>query len=291
MSKDGAPPRPLWADPFVLFALGGVVLFAIATALERAAEAGDAERPKQLLITHAKQEELRTQFQRANGRAPTEQEHAGSIERHVRERILFEQAIEWDMHRNDVVVRRRLVERVRMLFGNYAETDRDETDLQATYEKYQERFLTPPAIGFRQIFIDRDVHGEASLERARDLRQTLQRTGSAEGDLWYQAPTEAVRSLPRIAAMMGQEFATALDLLPVHEWSPPVASAFGYHLVFIEEKTPARQAPLEEVLEQVWVLHRREREQASFQTFSDRLRARYEVTLEAPPPALADENR
>ncbi|MEM9386237.1 MAG: peptidylprolyl isomerase [Pseudomonadota bacterium] len=278
----------IWRDPFVLFAIGGVALFLIAAAVERSAEEGATRLPRQLLITHAKQEELRTQFERANGRAPTAEEHAAAVERHVRERILFEQAVAWDMHRNDVVVRRRLVERVRMLFGNYAPTDRDETDLQATYEQYKERFLAPASIGFRQIFIDRDVHGEDALEHARALKETLRETGSAEGDLWYQAPTEPPRSLPRISALMGQDFAAALDLLPAGEWSPPVASSYGYHLVFIEEKTPARQVPLEEVLEQVWVLHRRERERASFATFSDRLRARYEVTIEPPPASASD---
>ncbi len=270
-----------WRDPFLWFAAGGLILFLLAASLESRQDSPSEE--KRLLISHAVQAELRTQFERAQGRPPTEQEQAATIERHVRDQILFEQAIEWDLHRNDVVVRRRLIERLRMIFGSYADISRDEMDLRTTYEKYQDRFREPASIGFRQVFIDRDLHGEGSLARARALREELERSGSVEGDLWYQSPTEVPRSLPRIGALMGRDFATALDTLAVGSWSPPVESSYGYHLVFVEEKIPARMPPLDEVLEQVWVLHRREREQASFADFSDRLRERYEVIIEQGP--------
>ncbi|MEO0971567.1 MAG: peptidylprolyl isomerase [Pseudomonadota bacterium] len=262
----------------MLFAVSGALLFLGAALVEQFSRNDDG--PRRLVVTNTVQQDLAVQFARAQGRAPTPEEQREAVERYVQDQVLFEQALEWGLHHNDVVVKRRLVERLRMLFASYADIDRDDQALQATYEKYKNRFVEPAKIGFRQVFVDRDVHGDETLERARQLRAEIEAGGAGEGDVWYQSPTQTPRSLSRIGVLMGQDFATALNLLDVGKWSPPIASSFGHHLVFIEEKIAARTVPLEEALERVWVLHRRDREREAFAEFSTRLRERYEVVIE-----------
>ena len=50
-----------------------------------------------------------------------------------------------------------------------------------------------------------------------------------------------------IARGYGEDFARALDALPAGGWQGPVASPFGLHLVWIEERTAAHVPPFDEL--------------------------------------------
>ena len=86
-----------------------------------------------------------------------------------------------------------------------------------------------------------------------------------------------------------QTFAEHLAELPTGEWSGPVESAFGLHLVFVDASTEGRLPALAEVREAVardWSYARRE--EAS-KGFYEAVLARYRVTIEWPQDGLAVE--
>jgi hypothetical protein len=50
-----------------------------------------------------------------------------------------------------------------------------------------------------------------------------------------------------VLGMFGQEFAARLAQLPEGEWQGPVTSAYGAHLVFVEQRTDGRIPIFEKV--------------------------------------------
>jgi hypothetical protein len=91
------------------------------------------------------------------------------------------------------------------------------------------------------------------------------------------------RSPEQVANVFGAKFTRALFRLAPGTWQGPIESGFGWHLVWVESMTPAREPTFEEVEPEVrsaWVADLR----AEFkrQTF-EAMRARYDVVLPGAP--------
>jgi peptidyl-prolyl cis-trans isomerase C len=93
-------------------------------------------------------------------------------------------------------------------------------------------------------------------------------------------------SLPEISQALGGPFASAVSALTVGQWSAPIESAYGWHLVRVLAKEEARPSTFEEargdVLEHYSVFRRQEAiAQYLSQAFS---KYRIEVDGRAVPP-------
>src|SRR5262249_37606184 len=149
------------------------------------------------------------------------------------EEILYREALALGLDRGDVIVRRRLVQKMELLQKSDPKLPSD-AELEQYLETHRERYLAPARISFHQVF------SKAPLALTPDqlqLRQPL-------GDSFLAGTSWTRRSQPELAASFGAAFAQKAMELPVGEWSP-LRSAFGWHLVFVEEKLPPKTASLE----------------------------------------------
>jgi parvulin-like peptidyl-prolyl isomerase len=86
-----------------------------------------------------------------------------------------------------------------------------------------------------------------------------------------------------IARTFGEAFATALDAAPVNEWTGPIRSSFGIHYVRVTARTPAVMPQLPDVRDQVMREWENERRLRARDDMYARLRAGYDVAVEARP--------
>jgi hypothetical protein len=91
----------------------------------------------------------------------------------------------------------------------------------------------------------------------------------------------------RIASSFGQLFADQLEELRTGEWSGPIESAFGVHLVFVDAKIERRLPALAEVREAVERDWRFARRGEASKGFHAEILARYRVEVEWPEDRLA----
>ena len=99
-------------------------------------------------------------------------------------------------------------------------------------------FATPAALSFQQVYFDADQHGE---HMERDIRQSLVvlRRGRdvvprGDGTL---LPSHMDRALPAdIKGAFGDAFEQAVRGLAPGDWTGPISSSFGYHLVRVTWK-------------------------------------------------------
>jgi parvulin-like peptidyl-prolyl isomerase len=83
-----------------------------------------------------------------------------------------------------------------------------------------------------------------------------------------------------IASQFGESFKDSLFALEVDDWTGPVESPFGMHLIKIDNLVQRRVPALAEiraVAEREWRVDRRD---AAQQAFFDQLRAKYVITIE-----------
>jgi len=203
---------------------------------------------------------------------------------------LLAQAYALEMDRSDLVVRRRLAQRVQLEVEEGARTpEPDEAELRAYMAAHPERFVQPERVTLTHVFLSRDRRGERLDDDARALLARLQSTDAtpedaeALGDPFLFDRTLAARSESDLAKTFGPGFAAASASLPAGRWSGPVASAYGTHLVYVHERTPAAPTPLSVVRGQVREAVLYERGAAALRAYLDALRARAEIAIELPP--------
>jgi PPIC-type PPIASE domain len=219
--------------------------------------------PRRIDIDEGLRRGLRQDFQRRTGAPPTAQEESALLRRWADEEILVREAQALGLDRGDVVVRRRLLQKMEFL----AEESRplpepDEATLRAHLESHPERWQVAPGVRFTHVFVGRERHGDATLADARALlaRLVAGEDPASLGDPFLRGREVGPSSRDEIAAQFGAEFASRVTELPVGTWSGPVGSSYGLHLVRVEQRRPGGPPPLAEVREAVrhdWIEERR----------------------------------
>jgi len=151
---------------------------------------------------------------------------------------LLRQAFDFDMHRNDIVVRRRIIqvmeERARSLVAAPSEAE-----LREQYQLRQEEFRRR-LTSFRHIF---SGYQERGAERAwAEILALRERCGvelfsGQRGDPHPAGFELQRRSDHQLMKYFGGDFVQALQAAPVGDCFGPVESAYGAHLVWVLERS------------------------------------------------------
>jgi hypothetical protein len=274
-----------WRDPLFLFALVGAVLVLAWSALS-GAFAGD--KSKRITMDAEEVELLAANWERQWQRPPTENELRGLVDSRVREEILYRAAQSMGLDRNDVVVRRRMVQKMELLSQDLATiTDPPEAELLAHFDQNRESYRAPPRISFRHVYFNLDRRG---LERAEaDARALLDDLGATDptavdvaalGDRFMLASDYRRRSPEEIAREFGTRFADAItDLGP--GWHGPIASGYGIHLVGVTERVESRLPEFAEVRDRVTNDYARGRRERANDLLLETLSADYEIDIDS----------
>ena len=283
--------KRLLREPLLHFLLLGALLF-LWSAWQGDGSAGSSR----IVVTRGVVEHLATSFARTWQRAPSALELKGLIDEHVKEEIASREAVAMGLERDDVIIKRRLRQKLEFLLVDDAPaTPPGDAELSAWLKRHPEAFRTEAQLAFRQVLLRPDRRGANTAADAAKLLARLREAGPEVstqnlGDasmLPAEAPLESVRE---VANAFGHEFAEALTKLPTGQWSGPVESSFGLHLVLVRERRDAAAAELAAVRPLVEREVLAERRKAELQALYERLLAKYSVRIESPgpQPAAAD---
>jgi hypothetical protein len=280
--------RKFLREPLVHFiALGALVFLAFHFTAHR-----DAPQDGRIVVTTGKVEQLVTGFSRTWQRPPTQHELDGLVEDHIREEVLYREALAMGLDKDDTIVRRRMQQKLEFLTedGSSAALPTDQ-DLQSWLDKHPDKFRVEPAIAFSQVYFNTGRRGESASAAAAKAYASLGRAGTNIAPPELGDPTMLPHELPlsridEVASVFGKEFAQQIARLEPGRWVGPVQSSYGWHLVHVSERTEGRSRPLSEVREGVqreWLTERRkEIVDATYR----KLREKYAVVVESPgPPA------
>ncbi|MDN3646583.1 peptidylprolyl isomerase [Pontixanthobacter aestiaquae] len=265
---------PGWTrEPLVHFLLLGIALFLFF------AWKGEPVDPASRTIAISQEDRARIAltWERTMQRPPTDAELDTLTETWLREEILYREALRLGLDRDDAVVRKRLANKMDFLASSIAETAQpsDQT-LRDWLEAHPQRFADDTTYSFDQLYFAGKSDAAAALERVRDdgdwsgLGQVIDLPATREG-----VSSQAVEK------QFGIAFFEALQTIEdTGEWSGPVASGFGWHLVRLRDRAVGTVPAFEDIRDRVendWRLATLERrKQDAYQL----LRDAYEVTVE-----------
>ncbi len=274
--------RKLLDEPLLHFLLIGIALFGA----YRCVSPGDSG-GRRIVITQGVVDDLVTQHVAARGREPFTTELNDLIESYVRDEILYREGVRLGLERDDVVVKRRVRQKIEMIAEEDASTRAPtDADLSAFLTANQARFVQPAILTFEQVFLGQPTSGPGVVHAVAVTRDGL-RSGTDPEKLGKPTLLPYRMTLTPadlVTRDFGASFATALEKVPVGEWVGPIDSSFGAHYVRVSDRTPAVAPQLAAVRDHVvreWENERRQRARNDAYT---KMRGEYQVSIETELP-------
>jgi parvulin-like peptidyl-prolyl isomerase len=261
--------RRLAQDRLIWFVVLGVALFGADRLMQMRAQ-------NIIKINLPLVEKLVAQWEGQTERRPNARELDALIEGYIREEILVREAARLGLDNDDIIIRRRLAQKVEFLLADEADQELpDEAALRRFFDDNQSQYETPETLSWRHVFAD-------SAAAAEEMKAALQRD---EGD-WQNIgkPFMLNRQYARqseldLSRLMGTQFAAALFAEKTGAWRGSVQSAFGWHVVKIDTRHAAAKAQFDPMIEQVARDYQKAQRQAALAEAWGDLRARYQVEL------------
>jgi len=247
--------RRFLGEPMLHFLVIGVALFSAHRWMAPADSIG-----RRIVITQGVVEDLATQYVAMRGHEPAATELSNLIESYVRDEILYREGVKLGLERDDIVVKRRVRQKIEMIAEEDATTGAPtDADLTAYLAANQARFVQPAVLTFEQVSI------------GKSLTLLPHRMTQTPADL--------------VARDFGASFAGALETAPVGEWVGPIDSSFGAHYVRVSDRLPAVAPQLAAVRNHVVREWENERRQRARDDAYAKMRGEYTVSIETKQAA------
>jgi parvulin-like peptidyl-prolyl isomerase len=232
-------------EPFIHFLLIGGLLFLLYGMLNK--ERDESE----IVIDDNLVNELVAKWELKRNRQPTFEELENLIEEYIQQEVLYKEALVMKLDHNDEIVKRRLAQKMEFISDGLAESLQPTNEmLMAYYEKNKSNYKKDPSYTFWQVYFSADERNNALADATNAL---VSKSPETLGDELLLQVEYADASSYQIANDLGSAFAQRLDSLEVGQWTGPITSSYGVHIVLIKEKKEAGYYTFEEVGEKVTV--------------------------------------
>jgi parvulin-like peptidyl-prolyl isomerase len=222
-------------------------------------------------------------------RQPTQQELQGLISRFIRDEILYREASAMDLDDRDLVIQRRLVQKLTFVFEDLAESiEPTDDELKNYLRENQEKYRVPEMISFTQVYFNPDKRKDA-LKEAKTVLARLKSAQSQPEDAVSLGDTIMIdssfrkRSPDEAARTLGKEFADNLFSAGEMGWQGPIGSTFGLHLIYLEERIASKMPKFENIREDVKNDFMYERKKQVIDNAYNAVKSRYTILVEGLP--------
>jgi len=287
--------RKLIREPLFHFLLLGVVIFFIAG---RSRSIGGTSGEK-IVVTQSHIESIVVGFSRTWMRPPTQEEMQGLVDDYVREEVLYREAKAMGLDQDDIIVRRRMRQKFEFLSDDRAARSGppSEAELEAYLRQYADKYREEPRFTFQHIFFNRERRGKLVEAQAKGALARLSGksrdaiNAEALGDAFLLPSRFEKISVGETARLFGGDFGKQLAKVEPGNWTGPLESSYGLHLVRVHECLPGAAPPLANVREAVLRDLLNERRKQELDAQYAKLRARYTIVVEPPQAAKVAETR
>ncbi|WP_426129496.1 peptidyl-prolyl cis-trans isomerase [Pararhizobium sp. PWRC1-1] len=274
--------RKILGEPLVHFLLAGGVIFASYSLIDQTPVSRDR---RSIEVGQGQLSQLFETFSRTWQRPPTKLELQGLVDGYVKEEVFYREGQDMGLDQDDTIFRRRMQQKLEFLLEPNAEelTPRD-GELEAYFREHAKRYEQPTKLAFQQIFFKSSRPGDEGELAAKEV---LSRLSAGSIDIDAETLGDA-STLPsgmdltdgkEVEAVFGREFVVGAASGTVGQWSGPLRSSYGTHLVFLDQSVAQAGITLTDVRDKVrldWESDRRK--EITDKRYAE-MKARYDVKV------------
>ncbi|MEP3467646.1 MAG: peptidylprolyl isomerase [Parasphingorhabdus sp.] len=222
---------------------------------------------------------------RTTGRKPSAEDRDGLIAQYVQEEALAREAQRLGLAEGDEIIKRRLAQKMRFMVDRVeAVDDPSDSELETWLTANRDKFNIAERRSFNHVYFSPEQHGDALEGKASAALAELQSGANWQslGDPFMQKRTYVTVPQGEVTRAFGPDFAQSIFALPKGQWSKPIGSAFGLHLVRIEAVDQAAQADFSANRERIRGAYMEAMAETERQEEIERIVGRYEVVVSEP---------
>lgn len=265
-------------DPLVQFVMIGALIFAADATLNPASS------DLRVTVSAEYVDGVRADWMRRTGQQPTVAEEAALVGQFVDEEVLYREALALGLDKGDLIVRRRLVQKMRFLTEGRAKSNPiGEDALREHVAANSAHYVTEARVRVSHVYFGDDA------EAAKKAKTRIEREGlTAEqavalGQPWLRGHHRSPMTKAALERDLGVAIAKAAFDADAGSWMGPIESQYGLHLVLVQERTAATLPSLDDptVRAQATRLLRAERAAAANRAHLKALKAKYEIDIQS----------
>ncbi|NMM48281.1 peptidyl-prolyl cis-trans isomerase [Marinigracilibium pacificum] len=268
-------------EPFLHFVLIGFAIFIV-----YALTVDDNDSENAIIIDNSDISHMVSIWELQWQRKPTTEELSGLISKTLKQEIMYREALKMNLDHNDEVIKRRLAQKMDFITSDVSAMVNNPTDkdLKNYYNKYSERYMRPAQYSFYQICFTFDNHSDP-VNQAKSVLEE-------HGNVSIEEFTKLGDPLPfpfyyesiyanKLNSELGGNIAETMEGLPLNQWTGPVESGFGTHLVYITEKIEPQLPSFTQMKDVIKRDYDYDMEQESREKIYENLKSSYNIKLEA----------
>lgn len=199
--------------------------------------------------------------------------------------VLITRAIDLGLLESDPVIRRYLVSVMERALVASVPIEISEQEVDSYYKEHVEEFVQPSRLDIIHVFFSEDAG--RTREYAASVRQRLVESPELDldqqlrqGDVFYSGHQFAGKNETQLASIFGAEFARGVFESEPGQWSNPVRSAYGWHLVWPDNIQLPVTPPLAEVQDKILARIKQDKEKQVLKQQIEKLKQDYEIIVD-----------
>jgi len=242
-------------EPVVLFFLLGIICFFLYQIVT-----GYVERNKrQIHVSQAQIALLEESYTKTWNRPPGEAEIEALINDYVMDEIFYKEAVALGLDKTDPTIKQRLRQVMEMMMEDYTTIYPSEDQLRSYLEANTDKFRRDDRITFRQLYFAPEDKQQANAFLSQ-LENNERAYENYTGRLLLLPEIHEDKYKAEVDKLFGSFFTSAIFNMETGNWTGPLESPYGWHLVLIFEKVPGVLPDLEDIwdlVEREWSAERK----------------------------------
>ncbi|MBK9730433.1 MAG: peptidyl-prolyl cis-trans isomerase [Chitinophagaceae bacterium] len=246
--------KKFFAEPLIQFLLLGGLLFLLVYYVQNQ---NDLQR-REITIDNDRIALMIVNYKTQTGILPTKVQLDAMIDDFIKEEIYYREAKKLGLDKDDEIIRRRLSQKFAFMQSDLAEIkEPTEKELQAYYNSNRSLFLQDADVSFSHVYFSTDnstdsIARQRALVALQNLKKSSLQRAAEMGDRFPLQYDYASQSVLDIQQNFGNTaFADSLFQSPMHTWTGPVKSGYGWHLLYISNRNTTTEKPFESVKAEV----------------------------------------
>jgi hypothetical protein len=270
-------------EPLLHFALIGAAIFGVAHFIEQAKQ----EAQTHVIVDSGLRGRLASLYRTQYGVSPTDRQMRIIVDDYLDDEVLYREGLRLGLAEDDEIIRRRIIQKLDFLqHDSISSGNPAPAQLRAWYDAHPQQFSVGPRVSFTHVYFNPDRGGEAAaLIRAREAREAFLRGDAPVGDAFPLENEYSELTRDQVTRLFGaSNFIDGVFARAPGDWSEPVRSGFGWHIVKVTATEPGKVLPFEQVLPDVRSAYLHEATIIARRQQLDALRAQYHLEPRAATP-------
>ncbi|MFL2707362.1 MAG: peptidyl-prolyl cis-trans isomerase [Gammaproteobacteria bacterium] len=210
------------------------------------------------------------------GRNPTDDEIFRIIDSYIDEEILYREALLLGLDKEDRIIKRRLAQKISFLKEESIPNIPTKDEILKYYDDNKGEYFVDKTFTFTHLFFSSENNSE---ERAVNSYKDIIKGFDVNADPFFLGKNFTNKTLTNINSDFGKNFGDYFQNIAINEWSEPIESPFGHHLVYVFNKNDGYYPDITKIYKKVEMDLLQDKRDQAVKKFIDEIKSEYKVYI------------